>query len=486
MTWGDRLAALLTSSAGKAIILASFASLGTATLILGTQDVRRRAYRRTLRQEVEEEVREQPLDTLDLLIDSKQVSGRTTPARRATPLQQEDENDTAREMDQAIIDEHLARNYAFMGKEGVQRVRDAFVIVVGLGGVGSAAALMLARSGVGRIRLIDFDQCTLSSLNRHATATLADVGLPKVKACQRAFRAIAPWVRIDARVELFRMQDADILLAGDPDWVIDAIDNVETKIDLLTYCHHKGIKVFASMGAASKADPSRVQIADISATDEDPLARAVRKKLRTRGISQGIPVVYSTERPNPDTALVPLDEEVYQAGKVTELSALEAFRVRILPVLGPIPAMFGQAIAAHVLTSLAGMTTAPLATRLRPKAYQKLSKEMYATDERLFGSSPRMMSDEDVAYMYEEVFNGRSAIAPLHLIPQRPLCLRWHADAPLSRSNFAVFEASEAQTHMSRVLQGGETPEQVWGKQTADMIQARFSNDERLRRWLEV
>lgn len=117
---------------------------------------------------------------------------------------------------------------------------------------------MLLRSGVGKIRLIDFDQVTLSSLNRHAVATLADVGTPKVLALRKRLEQVAPWVEIDARNELWRMEDGDGLLAGEPTFVVDAIDNITTKVDLLYYCKSRGIPIISSMGAGCKSDPTRV------------------------------------------------------------------------------------------------------------------------------------------------------------------------------------------------------------------------------------
>jgi tRNA A37 threonylcarbamoyladenosine dehydratase len=118
------------------------------------------------------------------------------------------------------VREQLARNYAFLGEEGVARVRGASVVIVGCGGVGSWAAVMLARSGVARLRLVDFDYVTLSSLNRHATAALADVGTPKVQCVARALHAIAPFVEVDPRVELWRgdADGADLLRGAD--WVV--------------------------------------------------------------------------------------------------------------------------------------------------------------------------------------------------------------------------------------------------------------------------
>jgi tRNA A37 threonylcarbamoyladenosine dehydratase len=137
---------------------------------------------------------------------------------------------------------------------------------VGAGGVGSWAALMLARSGIGRIRVIDFDQVTLSSLNRHAVATRADVGTSKVVALQAHLRRIVPLTEVDARVAMFSSADADELLQGNPDYVLDCIDNIDTKVDLLTYCHQHQLPVISSMGAGAKADPSRIQLSDISDT----------------------------------------------------------------------------------------------------------------------------------------------------------------------------------------------------------------------------
>lgn len=121
---------------------------------------------------------------------------------------------------QIDIDEQLARTTAFVGKEGMDRLRHSFVIVVGAGGVGSWAALMLLRAGVQRIRIIDFDQVTLSSLNRHAVATLDDVGTPKVKAIRKHFKRIAPFVDVETRIDLFSAETADELLSGI--WLISA------------------------------------------------------------------------------------------------------------------------------------------------------------------------------------------------------------------------------------------------------------------------
>ncbi|PWN24176.1 hypothetical protein BCV69DRAFT_280070 [Microstroma glucosiphilum] len=202
--------------------------------------------------------------------------------------------------DDSLIREQLSRNYSFLGDEAMAKLREAFVVVVGLGGVGSHVALSLIRSGIGHVRLIDFDQVSLSSLNRHAVASLEDVGRPKVTICQEHFAGISPWVHIQAWVDVFNESDAPRLFSPfrlpassssggaareiPVTYVIDCIDNLSTKVGLLAYCHENNIKVFSSMGAGAKCDPTRICIGDLSATEEDPLAKSVRRRLRERGI----------------------------------------------------------------------------------------------------------------------------------------------------------------------------------------------------------
>lgn len=188
---------------------------------------------------------------------------------------------------------------------------------------------------LGRLRIIDFDQVTLSSLNRHASATLAAVGTPKATSLCSFLSTIAPFINYEPVVDLWTNETADTLLEGNPDYVIDCIDNISTKVDLLAYCHSKGLRVISSMGSGCKSDPTRVQVGDISETIEDPLSRSTRRGLRAKGIEKGIQVVFSSEKPGQDGAkLLPLPEEEFQKGKVDELSTLPNFRVRILPVVG--------------------------------------------------------------------------------------------------------------------------------------------------------
>ena len=139
------------------------------------------------------------------------------------------------------------------------------------------------------------------------------------------------------------------------------------------------------MGAGAKCDPTRIQISDISSTIYDPLARSVRQRLRLLGVKSGIPVVYSTEVPG-DVKLLPLPEEEFQKGSVKELGVFDDFRVRILPVLGPLPGIFGSSIATYVTCQLAGKPIAnPLPIKNRKKVYERLYRDLLQRESKIAG-----------------------------------------------------------------------------------------------------
>lgn len=174
---------------------------------------------------------------------------------------------------------------------------------------------MLARSGVGKIRLIDFDQVTLSSLNRHAVATMADVGISKATAMKQRLLEIVPWCQIEDYSEMFLMKEADRLLAGTPHLVLDCIDDVNTKAELIAYCLQHSLPVLTSMGAGGKADPTKLRIAPLSECINDPLAQKIRWKLKKHNVSADqVMSVFSVEKPIVE--LLPLNEEQRNAPQV--------------------------------------------------------------------------------------------------------------------------------------------------------------------------
>ncbi|KAJ5536670.1 hypothetical protein N7513_009856 [Penicillium frequentans] len=435
-------------------------------------------------------------------------------AENEIPLSKEDERSAALarraqrgDYDDDLILEQLARNRVFLTDEGLAKLRSSFIVVVGCGGVGSHAAAALARSGVAKIRLIDFDQVTLSSLNRHALATLADVGTPKVHCIRRRLEQIAPWVMFDCRNELFGKDAADHLLGpwtltheGEgrrPDYVLDCIDNITSKVDLLHYCHSNSLPVISSMGAGCKSDPTRVVVGDISQSTDDPLSRSTRRRLKAKGVSTGIATVFSTEKPGPGKAtLLPLPEEEFAKGQVGELGVLADFRVRILPVLGTMPAVFGYTVANHVICSV---TNYPMdysmSNKGRDKMYDTALGNLQACSERLnkqiAGEDPISLripvSKDDIAFLTEEVWRGKSGISGLQnrlvFVPwETPargwgIVTTWQQDGqkllPLELTNLVCMTKEEAAYHEREVLRGGKKVEEVYDELVLQRVNLR-------------
>ncbi|THH05781.1 hypothetical protein EW145_g4541 [Phellinidium pouzarii] len=458
----------LSSQRAQLALAAVAGSLATFCAISSYQTYARRRRRQELQEEVNEALARENSSAQFMDFIPAEVSNLV--AERVEPIK---ERLLRGEHPEELFREQLARCYALFKEEGMERVRSAKVVIVGCGGVGSWAAVMLVRSGVSNIRLVDFDRVTMSSLNRHATATLSDVGSSKVQAMKNALLRMSLKVDVDARDDLWRKEDGASLLEG-TDWVIDAIDNITTKVDLLKHCHANGIKVISSMGAGSKLDPTRIQISDISCTAEDSLSRAVRVQLRKAGISSGIPVVYSTEQPVVDIKLLPLAEEEREKGKVQELTPFDDFRVRILPVFGPIPSIFGLNAAAYILCDVAGRPIAnPLSIKNRRKTYEKLLRDLHVREEKLVGGTiNRLPIDEsDVAYIYEDLHRGRSVIPP-HQVPNKATLTRWDPSEPLSVQNCVVFDWPEFKRHIEGVTDG-VAPEAIWGDEVAGLISKR-------------
>ncbi|KAJ3324445.1 hypothetical protein HDV06_006856 [Boothiomyces sp. JEL0866] len=385
---------------------------------------------------------------------------------------------------QELMDEQLSRNIAFLGREGVDKVRKSFVVVVGLGGVGSHAAHLLVRSGVEHVRFIDFDQVTLSSLNRHAVATRKDVGIPKVIAMKNHLLQVVPHCKIEAKVELFELAKAKELLAGNPDYVLgnpfligDCIDHLETKAELIQYCIENKIRVISSMGAGAKADPSRIQVADISETFEDPLARSTRGILKMKNCHAKFPVVYSTEKPG-SVKLMPLEESKVE--EADQYSTLPSFRSRILPVLGTIPALFGNAMCSHVLTELAEFPTEPLSTKGNKRMYERFYKDHYALESKLQGKDTVKiyLTAQDLGFIFEDTWKGKSAIDGT--VNDRLVMIRWDPTKPAKFGNVICLTKQEAQKHMA--LQPNEFVEK-YGQEFVDIVYSRFEKESQLNKY---
>lgn len=194
------------------------------------------------------------------------------------------------------MNERLTRTALLVGEERVGRLSDKTVAVFGVGGVGSYAVEALARSGVGRLVLIDKDDVDATNINRQLPALSTTIGQRKAQVMAERVRAIAPEIEVDV-IDAFYLPDtAEDFFKIRYDYVVDAIDNMTAKISLAVETERRGIPRIASMGAANKLDPTRFEIADIYETSVCPMARIMRKKLKERGV-RSLPVVYSKEEP---------------------------------------------------------------------------------------------------------------------------------------------------------------------------------------------
>lgn len=188
-----------------------------------------------------------------------------------------------------------------VGDPGIERLQNSFVVVLGLGGVGSFAAEALARSGVGKLRVVDFDDVCVTNVNRQLHALKGNIGKPKSDLTADRLRLVNPQAEIEAVKQFYQAESSDELLAGEPDFVVDAIDQMTAKCHLIATCVARGLPVVSSMGAAGRWDPTRIQVADLNQTHHCNMATHVRKILREKHdfaggkAPWGVPAVFSDE-----------------------------------------------------------------------------------------------------------------------------------------------------------------------------------------------
>ncbi|KPB05130.1 MULTISPECIES: ThiF family adenylyltransferase [Bacillaceae] len=191
----------------------------------------------------------------------------------------------------------FSRNELAIGKEGLETLKNSTVAVLGIGGVGSFSAEALARSGVGRLILVDKDDVDITNVNRQIHALMSTVGQPKADLMKARIQDINPDCEVIALKMFYTEETYEEFFSYGLDYVIDASDTISYKIHLMKECLKRKIPMVSSMGAANKMDPTRFKMADISKTHTDPIAKVIRTRLRKEGIHRGIKVVFSDESP---------------------------------------------------------------------------------------------------------------------------------------------------------------------------------------------
>lgn len=201
------------------------------------------------------------------------------------------------------------RTRLLLGEEKSERLRQAHVLVVGVGGVGAYAAEMLCRAGVGRLTLVDADTVQPTNINRQLPALHSTLGQPKVEVLAARFRDINPEVELTVLPVFLKDENIPQLLdAVRYDFVVDAIDTLAPKCHLIAEALRRRIKIVSSMGAGAKSDITQIRFADIWDTYHCGLSKAVRKRLQKMGIRHKLPVVFSIEQADPKAVLLTDDE----------------------------------------------------------------------------------------------------------------------------------------------------------------------------------
>jgi tRNA A37 threonylcarbamoyladenosine dehydratase len=233
----------------------------------------------------------------------------------------------------------LSRTQLLIGEEKLVHLTQQHVMVVGLGGVGSFAAEFIARSGVGRMTIIDGDVVDPTNRNRQLPALSTNHGISKALIMEERLRAINPEIALTVVRSFVNPDMVQDLFAVKPDYVIDAIDSITPKITFLREAYGQGIRVVSSMGAGAKLDPTKLQVVDISKTYNCPFAQQIRKNLKQHGIRSGIKAVFSPEKHIKESLM---------------LTDGKNFKKSAYGTISYLPAVFGATAASVVIRDLIG------------------------------------------------------------------------------------------------------------------------------------
>ena len=235
------------------------------------------------------------------------------------------------------MDNWQDRTELLIKEEGLEKLKKSNILIVGLGGVGSFAAEFIVRSGIGNLTIVDGDDVDNTNINRQLPALKSTVGKQKVNVMAKRLMDINPELKLTVLDEFLSPERIVEVVSKEYDYVMDCIDSISPKINLLIASKRKRVKVISVMGAGGKTDPSKIVVTDIAKTYHDPLSRRVRKHLKGIGIDKGIRVVFSTE--SPDKGSVKLTDGA-------------DYKRSFYGTISYMPALFGLNAAAEVIRYL--------------------------------------------------------------------------------------------------------------------------------------
>ncbi len=196
------------------------------------------------------------------------------------------------------MDEIFQRTKIVIGEDGFNRLKNSWVAVFGIGGVGSFATEALARCGIGKLTLVDYDYVEMTNINRQIHALISTIGKSKVEVMKKRIKNINPGCVVYTQKILLCEDNIHEMVSPNYAYIIDAIDDVESKVLLIEQAAKKRIPIISCMGAGNKIDPTKLQVSNLFDTKVCPLAKIVRKKLRKKGVCEKIKAVFSTEKPH--------------------------------------------------------------------------------------------------------------------------------------------------------------------------------------------
>ncbi len=233
----------------------------------------------------------------------------------------------------------LERTNLLIGSKAIESLKNSYVLVVGLGGVGAYAAEQICRAGVGEMTIVDGDTISITNRNRQLPALVSTTGKPKAQTIGHRLMDINPDLKLHVIQEYIRDDRMIEILETKFDYVVDAIDTLSPKIFLIYHTLQNGLKLVSSMGSGGKLDPGKVEIADFSKSRICPLARVLRKRLGRLGVREGFQVVFSTEEV-PEHAMIPCEDEPNKKTTIGTISYM--------------PPLFGCLMASVVVRELIG------------------------------------------------------------------------------------------------------------------------------------
>jgi tRNA threonylcarbamoyladenosine dehydratase len=249
----------------------------------------------------------------------------------------------------------LSRSELLIGKEGINKLVNSHVLVVGLGGVGSFAAEFICRAGVGTMTIVDGDVVDPTNRNRQLPALATNHGQSKAEWMGERLLAINPELKLIVINEFLSPEKCEELLKNEYDYVMDCIDSITPKLTLLKAAYNSGKKIVSSMGAGGKTDPTQIRVAELYDTFECKLAQYVRKRLKKHGVSEGIMAVFSKEEVQKDSLI---------------LTDGSNFKMSAYGTISYLPAAFGGVVSSVVIRDLLAIH---ITKEKRPKALRKRS-----------------------------------------------------------------------------------------------------------------